>query len=535
VKVKYGWLIYWLFVAAVVFGLSLAVFGQSAEASLADCHDATCRMTSGGTGVAFRNDGRYVYVLTNAHVVDTPPGRKTQPGGKIGMIFWRAGHEAAHSVVGVVLGGYRNQEVDAAMIAVPVQSFFGQPPATIPLAPRNRVLKSGETIYTVGSPYNKWIRGIRGHAIGYSSYRLKFRPPPEKGQSGSAIFDADGEQIVGLLFASDDNDYGRQGRRPSPGANGHACAVQAIYKYFGKQDYTVDRKTYRLLVGLATLRPTRDSTQCPGGQCPQWFGGRLQQRQQLPQQQQRQGQGLYPGLPQVPNLDIQPQPQVQPLPQRPVPDQSDVLQRLDKIAEGVEGVDQKLDRLLEPFGREPAPYQLPPPPLPVPEPEPEEIVDELARTRAEEALTLATEVKSSVEVAGEDRSRLRQALDTLVGDHLTLKERFQARVEKVKEELGPDASRVDIARAYARDLAAEKLTGGAGWTMGKVLGAALGLGGPLAIAIAVAGFLIARRIGGKIEAGEPLLVQRMISHLGEKIDDLKGRLRDEEPTAKGSA
>jgi hypothetical protein len=156
-------------------------------------------------------------------------------------------------------------------------------------------------------------------------------------------------------------------------------------------------------------------------------------------------------------------------------------------------------------------------------------IDDAAVKAAAEAKADAAAAKGEVEAAKQEQSKLREAVNALIGDRETLRDRFEARLAKVKEELGEDASRGEIARAYVKDLAAEKLAGGAGWTMGRLLAAALGISGPLALAIGLAGFLASRRVGGKVQEGEPLLVQRMFERLSDRIDGLKDRLHPGQP------
>jgi len=115
-----------------------------------------------------------------------------------------------------------------------------------------------------------------------------------------------------------------------------------------------------------------------------------------------------------------------------------------------------------------------------------------------------------------EASLLQQAVQQLVGQMSSLPERIQARLERVQA-AGAHTTPETI-RAYVQDLLAEKLADGSfGWTMGKLLAAALGLSGPLALALTIGAWLIGRRIGRKVQAGEPLLVQqladRLIAHL----------------------
>jgi len=125
--------------------------------------------------------------------------------------------------------------------------------------------------------------------------------------------------------------------------------------------------------------------------------------------------------------------------------------------------------------------------------------------------------------------KLSTLVDRLVGDRETLIDRIEQRIEKVRED--DSQSKVETARAYVRDLAAEKLTDGSlGMTAGKLVGAALGLSGPLSIALAAGLWLVSKRIGNKIESGEPLLVSRLVERLGDRIDDLRERVSRQELT-----
>lgn len=112
-----------------------------------------------------------------------------------------------------------------------------------------------------------------------------------------------------------------------------------------------------------------------------------------------------------------------------------------------------------------------------------------------------------------EASVFQQAVQHLVGELGNLPERIQARIEKVQSAGAQTAP--ETIRAYAQDFLAEKLADGSlGWTMGKLLGAALGLSGPVALGLMVGAWLVSRRIGRKVQAGEPLLVQQLADRLG---------------------
>lgn len=300
-------LLYWAAITAAVLTLSLWVCSQ-AEGSLSDCHDATCRISDGGTGVAFRQGQGHIYVLTNAHVVDSRQ--------QVSCEFWRAGYQSV-PLTATVVARVLNDECDAAVLAIPTEAFaFGQLPKIIPLAQPGRVVRKGETILTVGCPRLEWATGLKGHALGYLGSKLIFRPTPAGGRSGSAIFDGRGEEIVGLLSHRDEG-----------AGYGLAVSVQALREHLataGKQASTI-RRTYDLPLPIPPERRHTQS-QCPNGKnCPihgsagllrpesppilPWRKGQEQQPQPMPPQ----SNPTYPGLPvpmpapaPTPSVDLSP-------------------------------------------------------------------------------------------------------------------------------------------------------------------------------------------------------------------------------------
>jgi len=230
-----GLLVYRLVIVAVV----VCFAPRLVNASIDDCIDATCRITTGdggrGTGCCFERSGGYVYVLTCAHVVGDSSAVKCE--------FWREGHRSSPLTGRVVR---RAKAADAAIVAVPESAFGGVLPKTIPVAPRDYVVRPGQTLTSVGCANGTWSTGWKGHALGYSGRDLYFTPTPANGRSGSAVFDGDGTRIVGLLKA-----------RTGDGSKGIATSVQALYA---------------ALSGDTSASQT--SGGCAGGICPLPFGRR---------------------------------------------------------------------------------------------------------------------------------------------------------------------------------------------------------------------------------------------------------------------
>lgn len=210
-------LLYWLLAGALVLVLTLWA-AHTARGAISDCHDATCRITtadgSAGSGCVFEISQGQVFVLTAAHVV----GRHRT----VACEFWRGGHQSQR-LPGEVVLRVENDRCDAAVVAVPESQFGACLPQAIPVAPPDLVLAPGATITSVGCANAAWSTGWKGHVLGYSDGDLHFLPTPANGRSGSAIFDADGRQIVGLLRARTVND-----------SEGIACNLESLYAGLGR-------------------------------------------------------------------------------------------------------------------------------------------------------------------------------------------------------------------------------------------------------------------------------------------------------------
>jgi hypothetical protein len=441
-----------------------------ASAAVSDCVDATCRIStpdgSRGTGCVFEIGRGQVFVLTCAHVV----GRSTA----VQCEFWREGHQS-QPLPGRVIARVEDDRCDAAVIAVDESQFGGLLPRVVPLAPRDYVPRPGDTITSVGCANGAWSTGWKGHVLGDRGGDLRFVPVPANGRSGSALFDAAGEKIVGLIRA-----------RTIDNSEGIAVTVQELYRALG------DKTAW--LPGAGTQPPREAASggpapvQCPGGTCPAPtpyllpYRYREQFRNQPQQAPQQQVWPTLPAQPAAPPVDL-----------------GSTNQRLDKLLDSQGKIAELLGELRQAGG------QIVPP-------------------------SAGPTSGAAVEQAQE--SKIRQIAEKVIGEPGTLVERIAARRAKVQAELGDGASEVDIAKAYARDFAKEKLSDGTlGLTAGKIIGGALGFSGPLALALGGGLWLLSRRIGGKLASGEPLLVQSLVGQLSDKIDALKGRVSGTPPAS----
>ena len=440
----------------VVIGglLLLAALATAARGSLADCYDATCRISAGqgqqrnlGTGCAFNDARGHICVLTCAHLVEKYPTVLCE--------FFTGGHKS-QPLAGRVIA--KDTATDSAIVVIPRASFGGRLPTIIPLAPRDYMPKQSATLSSVGCPGASWATAWRGHCRGYFGHRMAFFPPPADGRSGSAIFDGEGTMIVALLFG-----------RATDDSQGMATPV-------GLLD--------RVYVNRVSWRPT----QCAGRECQV-----LPWNKKPPQQPQTIN--VWPTAPQTP-VDAPPAASV---------DLSPLTSKLDKIAELLE----------KRFPAEAAAPELPMIPAPVADREsidPDAIVEEAAReaaTATEAAISTAVqpiraELQGEIDTAKEERGRLATLVGNLaerVGDVGDLKDRVDARLEKISKDMPDDASIREKARAYAKDYVGEKLdtlSGTSSLTIGKVVAGSLGLSGPLSLALGIGLMGLRRRIRRRI-------------------------------------
>lgn len=223
--------------------LALAAFVAEGRGAMPDCFDATCRVLVGeeppATGCVFEVSDGKVFVLTNAHVVGTAQAVRCE--------FWSRGHKSL-PLDGTVIARVRNDDCDAAIISLQEEQFGGRVPPAIRLAPRGYELTSGQTIISIGCSGGKWPTMFTGHSLTDPIDTVEFLPPPAGGRSGSAIFDADGTMIVGLLYA-----------REEDGADvyGLACTLESLYKHLGES------RLYQ-----TTHTGGANCPNCPGGMCP---------------------------------------------------------------------------------------------------------------------------------------------------------------------------------------------------------------------------------------------------------------------------
>jgi len=215
-EIPWAMFLAWL-LAAVLFGILAAASCTHAHAATSAYIDATCRVSTPdggrGSGCVFEIGQGYVYVITAAHVVGSY--------SEVSCEFWREGHQST-PIPGQVILRATEQDADAAIVALRQSQFGGLLPTVVPLAPRTWAVQPGQTLLSSGCARGAWSTSWKGHALGYRGSDLYFTPAPAQGRSGSALFDAEGRQIVGIVRARTADDQA-----------GIACSLQALYAGLG--------------------------------------------------------------------------------------------------------------------------------------------------------------------------------------------------------------------------------------------------------------------------------------------------------------
>lgn len=467
--------VYWI--AATIVVLAAMFWSVSiSRGAIADCMDATCRITvpggGRGTGCVFEINHELVYVLTAGHVVGEAQNVQCE--------FWRQGHQS-QPLAGRVTA--RSVQADAAVVAVAQSAFGGALPAAVPLAPRDYVIRPGETLTSVGCANGGWSTGWKGHALKQDADELRFVPTPANGRSGSAIFDAEGQHILAIVRA-----------RTMDDAEGIATPVAAIYRAFdvghgdcpdfrGASDSTLREDQVAAKMGLSPLSGSQAGegrlTQCgPAGcpTCPQSaprgsFTIGIHREQPSP----------YPTLPPV---------DVKPL--------DDKLGRITQLLSEI-----KADRAAGEKPSAPA-TNLEPAPDPQARKTAQEALDAAKAAQAETAkLAQATEgLASQVKDVTGQTNRLSAAQEKTaeaIQRHGTLGERLELLKQRVDEKVGEDASKPEKVRAFVHEAVTDKTE----W---------LRLGLIVALVLPLLIFIIDYMHHKK--TGDPLLVEKLAVRLG---------------------
>jgi len=281
-------------ILAVCFSTGSGYAGETQSA-----FDATCRITTSdglpGTGIVIGDrDGR-VFILTNSHVVALPgnwqgevrPGylRDMTPESTVKVEFWKDGVQSKPVTARVERRSVQDGR-DVAIVSVPISVFGGHLPTAYPIdfdyQPRG-----GEIVLSAGCAEGRWPTMFRGRIVGQSDKGIHIEPSPLGGRSGSALMDASGSKIIGLIYGRTDD-------------MGYAVPTRAIAEALGTTPHIIATQ-YCGPGGCPTPQPQRGGlvdVEFPSGNNRNFLG-----RQDITN-------NIYPQLP-TPQVNNQAPPAVQ--------------------------------------------------------------------------------------------------------------------------------------------------------------------------------------------------------------------------------
>jgi|GEM_PF-6505056 len=182
------------------FPLLLFLVLSPVHAAWRDVYEATVRIErpgAAGSGVVFHVDRQFVWILTNAHVV----GRSRT----VQVVPFQDGKQLRPASGVVTLRRY-DQWTDAAVVRVSRSAWPGRT-RVVPLS--LELPRSGQEIITVGCPRGDWPALWHGRVRQAGWPHFEFFPGRASstdmmsGRSGSAICDAAGTRVLGLLTWQD--------------------------------------------------------------------------------------------------------------------------------------------------------------------------------------------------------------------------------------------------------------------------------------------------------------------------------------------
>lgn len=477
---------------AVQLVLQAAIVAACACASAAepDYFDAAVRVRCGngiGSGMVFAIYNGWAWVLTNAHVADAGVG------GTAHVEFWRNGVQS-DPVSGTIAWGslIETQSRDMAVVAVSLDRLGGIAPHVVPLAPPEASPPPGAIVRSIGCPRAEWPNSWKGRVLGRDSHVIYFEPAPIGGRSGSALLNEDGTAIVGLIAWRGGEDAGAEGLNRGI-AHGVAMDCADIWDAGqGRPPRGMRAATIVDAYPLLAAHWKPPNLFCAqwdqGGQwCPPGYG-RSPYGQQPYSNQQPYGQygGQYRGNP----WPINPEQ----APGNPPAAQPNYATK-DDLTKSQQEQDQRLaaelGKLRDDFGQRLGAVEQLGATL-------QHSIDHMSRSYADE-LTRST--KRIEELNRSTLTRVDEVERTTAERDGELQQRIEElpTVDLVHRAIADSAKRILESRGAATAGTAATAGGLLGVPLTGLLVTALGITGPLAIAIPIGAWLVSRRLKPRVE------------------------------------
>ena len=161
--------------------------------------DSTCRVDGSCTGIVYTQDPYYFYILTAGHC-----SKKDKKDVPVEFFFTGSKSEKFKSDciwhVNDAKPGISSK--DLAILRLRKDRIYGRYPypKIMKLASPYTPVSTGQVVTTFGCPDGYWPSGIKGHVVSRTYETFSFSPNIIGGQSGSAVCDSEGKEIVGIII-----------------------------------------------------------------------------------------------------------------------------------------------------------------------------------------------------------------------------------------------------------------------------------------------------------------------------------------------
>lgn len=174
--------------------LACLLICSTAAADWPEVVHATARIITPGTGTAvvYAADQEHLWLLTAGHC--------TAHTDTVLVEFFRDGKPMPRVTGRVVYAIDESREQDVGIVRVAAKDLGGYRPPAIPLGDPEQDPALDQQVVTCGCSDGAWPTLFLGHVDEIESDRMfNIRPSVLPGRSGSGVFDAAGERILGIL------------------------------------------------------------------------------------------------------------------------------------------------------------------------------------------------------------------------------------------------------------------------------------------------------------------------------------------------
>lgn len=174
--------------------LIISLWCSTAAADWPQVVGATARIITPGTGTAvvYAQDRESIWLLTAGHC--------TAHADTVLVEFFRDGRPLPRVTGKVVFAVNDSRELDVGVLQVATRDLGDYRPPAIPLGDPERDPVVGQQVVSCGCSDGAWPTLFLGHVDEIETPRMfSLTPSVRPGRSGSGVFDAAGDRILGIL------------------------------------------------------------------------------------------------------------------------------------------------------------------------------------------------------------------------------------------------------------------------------------------------------------------------------------------------